>query len=132
MLANMSGELAVSPAGKPFLREGHLLPGEEVRGAFEIRSQTPKPMLVSVRASARTPDLARVLGVEVRAGDRVIYRGHLHGLRRSATDEQPLDPGAARRLSVRVWLPAGSAKRAGNREAETTLELLSAPVGGRP
>ncbi len=131
MLANLTGELEVSPAGKPFLRDGFLLPGDPARGTLEIRDQTPKPLLVSLRAAAETPDLVRLLQVEIRAGERLVYRGTLAGLRRPVRDEQRLEVGAARRLSFRAWLPEGSGERSGNRAAETTLELLSAPVGGR-
>ena len=73
----------------------------------------------------------RLLQVEIRAGERLVYRGTLAGLRRPVRDEQRLEVGAARRLSFRAWLPEGSGERSGNRAAETTLELLSAPVGGR-
>lgn len=128
MLANMSGELAVSPAGKPFLRDGYLRPGEVTSGKLQISNQTPKALLVTLRATAETPDLVPLLELEVRAGRQLVYRGDLAGLRRFTPDAIPLDVDARQVIHARAWLPKGSGKRSGNRAAEMTVELRATTV----
>ncbi len=131
MLANMSGELAVSPAGKPFLREGYLLPGQSAKGSLDIRNQTHKPLLVTLRATAETPDLEQLLRIEVRSGRQLLYRGRLKGLGRFTKTALRLDVADRRTLAARAWVPEGGARRAGNRAAEISLELRSVPAEAR-
>lgn len=131
MLANASGELAVSPAGKPFLREGYLLPGQSAKGSLDIRNQTPKALVVTLRATAETPDLDQLLRVEVRSGRELLYRGRLEGLGHFTETGLRLGVADRRTLAARAWLPEGSARRAGNRAAEISLELRSVPEGAR-
>ena len=131
MLANSSGELLVSPAAKPFLRDGHLLPGQSTRGTLAVKNQTHKPLAVRVHVTAETADLVGLLRVELRAGERVLYRGPLAGLNRFTRSPLRLARYSEVELAARAWLPEGSAEGAGNRIAETTLELRSRPVEGR-
>jgi len=128
MLANLSGELEVTPAGRPFMRDGDLTPGEEVTGTLVLRNQTPARLSVRLRARADSPELDRVLRVEVRAGDAIAYRGALGGLRRYNRRPFEIDASAERALSVRAWLPRGIGKRSGNRAAESTFEFRAKPV----
>lgn len=130
MLANEAGALDVSPAGRPFLRDGNLMPGTKVSGAVTIRNQTPKPLATRVRASAGTDDLERLLEVVVSSGDTTLYRGTLDGLRRWTARSLALDLGERRRLEIAVGLPADAAGRSDSRAAEMTLELLARPARG--
>lgn len=130
MLANLSGELSVTPAGRPFLRDGDLTPGESLTGEVVLLNQTPARLWVRMRARADSPELDRVLHVEVSSGKARAYRGPLGGLREFIKEPFSIDAGAKHPLSVRAWLPRGAGKRSGNRAAETTFEFRSKPAEG--
>lgn len=130
MLANLSGELEVTPAGRPFMRDGDLTPGEELKGKLALRNQTPARLSVRLRARADSPELNRVLQIEVGAGSTTAYRGSLGGLRNWSRRPFVIASATRRSLSVRAWLPPGVGKRSGNRAAETTFEFRAKPVKG--
>lgn len=130
MLANLTGELGITPAGRPFMRDGDLTPGEEVSGELDLHNQTPSRLSVRLRARPDAPGLNRILMVEVRAGKATVYRGLLGGMRRFSRRQFTIDADDRRTLSVRAWLPRGVGKRSGNRAAESTFEFRARPVRG--
>jgi len=130
MIANLTGELDIAPAGRPFMRDGDLTPGEEMTGELDLHNQTPARLSVRLRARPDAPGLDRLLLLEVKAGKATVYRGTLGGLRRFSGRPFTMAADARRTLSVRAWLPRGVGRRSGNRAAESTFEFRARPVEG--
>lgn len=124
-LANLSGELDVTPHAENFLRGRALMPGDAASGDVKVRNQTPKPLVVRARLRADRPDLDRVLRASLEADGQSLYEGTLAGLRRYTRSELRLKAGEATTMRLRLSLPAATKTGYEARTAETTLELAS-------
>jgi len=124
-LANLTGELNVSPAGEPFLRGRALMPGDGVTGTLEVRNQTAKPLTVRARLAADQLDLNRVLHASLEADGVRLYNGSLGGLRRLSPEAVRIPSGKTIDLDLRLSLPSGTKGGYEARTAETTLALSS-------
>lgn len=124
-LANLSGELDVTPHAENFLSGRALMPGDAASGDIQVRNQTPKPLVVRARLRADQPDLDRVLRASLQADGQYLYEGTLAGLRRYTATELRLKAGEATTMRLRLSLPAATKTGFEARTAETTLELAS-------
>lgn len=124
-LANLSGELDVTPHAENFLRGRALMPGDAASGDVKVRNQTPKPLMVRARLRADRPDLDRVLRASLQADGQSLYEGTLAGLRRYTATDLRLKAGEATTMRVRLSLPASTKTGFEARTAETTLQLAS-------
>ena len=103
--ANMTGELAVDPAGpEPFHAEHALKPGEETSGSFEVKNQTGEPQSIRLQALSSDPVLDELLAVELRVGDELITSGPLGSQRTPSTAFFTLDPGLSDDVTVTAEL----------------------------
>jgi hypothetical protein len=123
--AVQTGEIGVSPL-RPFVNASSLLPGSHADGAVAVRNQTGVPMRVRLRALPSTPDLDPLLRMRVDSGAQNLFTGSLGELRRAGSAAIALVPGASRRLSVRVSLPAGLRSGYQARIVDVTLQIDSA------
>ena len=124
-LANLTGELGVTPHSENFLRGRALMPGDAASGNVKVRNQTPKPLIVRARLRADRPDLDRVLRASLKAEGQTLYGGTLAGLRRYTRSELRLLPGQTTTMHLRLSLPTATRSGYEARTAETTLELDS-------
>ena len=124
-LANLSGELNVTPHAENFLSGRALMPGDAASGDVKVRNQTPEPLVVRARLRADQPDLDRVLRASLKADGQYLYEGTLAGLRRYTRTELRLKAGETTSLRLRLSLPASTKTGYEARTAETTLELAS-------
>jgi len=124
-LANISGELDVTPHAENFLSGRALKPGDAASGDVQVRNQTPKPLVVRARLRADQPELDRVLRASLQADGQYLYEGTLAGLRRYTRTELRLKAGEATTVRLRLSLPASTKTGYEARTAETTLELAS-------
>jgi hypothetical protein len=124
-LANLSGELDVTPHAENFLRGRALMPGDAASGDVKVRNQTPKPLMVRARLRADRRDLDRVLRASLQADGMYLYAGTLAGLRRYTRTELRLKAGETTTLRLRLSLPGGTKGGYEARSAEATLELDS-------
>jgi len=124
-LANLSGELDVTPHAENFLSGRALMPGDAASGEVQVRNQTPKPLMVRARLSADRPELDRVLQASLQADGEYLYEGTLAGLRRFTSAKLRLKAGEATTMRLRLSLPAATMSGFEARTAETTLELAS-------
>jgi hypothetical protein len=127
--AHPSGELGVRPSG-PFLRGVDLRPGDEARGEVEVVNQTGLPLEVRVRGLPSSTQLDGLLHVAIEAGPDPLFRGTLGELRGWSPDALRLDPGEARTLSVRAWLPGSVEGGYEGRVEQVGLEFGPSPAGG--
>jgi len=124
-LANLTGELDVTPHSQNFLSGRALMPGEAAAGDVQVRNQTPEPLVVRARLRADQPDLDRVLRASLQADGQYLYEGTLAGLRRYTATELRLKAGESTSMRLRLSLPASTKTGYEARTAETTLELAS-------
>jgi len=124
-LANLTGELDVSPAGKTFLRGRALMPGDGVTGTLQVRNQTAKALDVRARLAADRPDLNRVLHASLEADGVRLYDGSLGGLRRFSPEAVRIPSGETIDVELRLSLPSATKGGYEARTAETTLALDS-------
>jgi hypothetical protein len=124
-LANLTGELNVSPAGKTFLRGRALMPGDGVTGTLQVRNQTAKALDVRARLAADRPDLNRVLHASLDADGVRLYDGPLVGLRRFSRETVRMPAGQTVDFKLRLSLPNHAKGGYEARTAETTLALDS-------
>jgi len=127
-LANLSGELDVTPHAENFLSGRALMPGDAASGDVKVRNQTPRPLMVRARLRADQPDLDRVLRASLQARGEYLYVGTLAGLRRYTRSELRLKAGEATTLRLTLSLPGETKSGFEARTAETTLELASQVV----
>lgn len=126
-VANLTGELGVSPRGV-FLRGTRLEPGgREAVGAVDVTNQTGRTLAVGVRLRGEAGRLDRALHVELRAGRTLLFRGSLGGLRSWSARSLALAAGQSRRLRVRAWL-AALARGYEGRSETATLEFYVRPL----
>ena len=103
----VSGELSISPATKAVLNGHGLRPGGEPKtGSLRVRNQTPVALGFALRAQAPEHDLDRSLWIEVSDGEDTLVRTTLGEARAWSPKVLRLRSGQARKLDVRVWVPA--------------------------
>ena len=124
-----TGELGVSRPG-PFMSATGLKPGGAFAGEFDVANQTGKRLAVRLRALPDSPDLDRLLVVDVTAGGARIYHGRLGGLR-AKTRAFQIASGRKRELRVKASLPVGLSKSYAGRIESIALELSSTGEGRR-
>jgi hypothetical protein len=125
-----TGELAVSPATRPFLSAPSLRPGgAAVAGTFTVRNQTGSTLSVSFRARPDSTLVDGLLRVRVRSAGRTLAATTLQGLRRG-TAPLRMAPGATRRVTVSVSLAADAALEQAGGAVAVLLAPRSAPLGG--
>jgi hypothetical protein len=123
-----TGELGVSRPG-PFLTVTGLRPGADERSSVTVHNQTDKTLLVGLRALPDSRDLDDVLRLEVRAGDKTLFRGPLGRLRKGVS-LGTFGSGDRRRLEVRTSLPASLRGGYAGRIETVSLRLRSRVLGG--
>jgi hypothetical protein len=123
--AVQTGEIGVSPL-RPFVNAVSLLPGSHAGGKVGLRNQTGVPLRVRVRALPSGRDLDSLLQVRIENGSQTLFTGSLGELRRADSAPVLLAPGASRKLSVRVSLPAGLRSGFQGRIVDVTLQIDSA------
>ena len=130
---NQSGELHVEPVGTFVSGTGlEATAGRDTaHGKTTVTNQTGSKLDVRVRALPSSHDVDRLLLVDVRAGDELLYRGPLGGLRSWSRDAVRVGPAHRFPLDVRVRVPASAGNGYRGRIEDVTLELRSTPVGGR-
>ena len=125
--ANSTGELAVDPAGAPFLRARDLRPsGHSSEGALVLANQTSRALDVRVRSRPHDRSLDQALSMAVNAGKARIFSGPMGRLRHWSAGAVTIPAGERVRLTLKTWVPP-SARRWQNRLAESTLELQAVP-----
>jgi hypothetical protein len=132
VLANPTGELAVEPSGR-FLSAADLRPGPAragVRSSTTVTNQTATVLAVRVRAARSAETLDDLARVELSAGGQRLVTGPLGQLRDWTQSSFRLDPGEAKELAVRVWLPAAVTRDYAARSAELMLQFDTRFVGG--
>ena len=126
-----TGELGVTPLGKPVLASTDLRPGRGPEsGTVGVRNQTPVPLAVSVRTSAVRDELDRSAWIQIADGERTLLRTRLGRTRSWSPTALRLAPDEARRLEARVWIPDGASDGWQAAKGEVTLELRGRPVRG--
>jgi hypothetical protein len=101
-----TGELAVSPLGKPVLAGPGLKPGNGgEEGTVTVRNQTPRTLDVSVRTTAIEKELDGSAWLDVSRRGRALVHAPLGETRAWSPTSIRLAPGTTRKLSARVWLP---------------------------
>jgi hypothetical protein len=121
------GELDLGP--KPVLLAAKgLQPGHEVQGELPVRNITVGAVIVRLRATTASADLADVLHVELRVGKRVLAAGPLAAMRR-IRQRFEISRGGSRVLRARAWLPVGAENFEG-RSTRISLRLRTRLAGG--
>ena len=125
--ANSVGEVAVDPAGAPFLRARELRrSGPRATGSFVATNQTSARLSVRLRSRPESRELDRALAVRVTAGGRVLFQGPMGALRRWSPRAASLPVQGRVRIRFEVAVPR-SARNWQNRMAESTIELRAEP-----
>ena len=124
-----TGELGVSRSG-PFMSATGLRPGGALEGRVDVLNQTGKRLAVRLRALPDAKDLDRLLVVDVRAADSLLYHGPLAGLRKK-TRAFRIASGQESTLRVRAALPAHVRDGFAGRIETVSLELTSTVEGPR-
>jgi hypothetical protein len=90
--------------GGPIAQARGLTDGGTVEGEVVVRNPGATTVRVRLRAPADRSGLDRMLEVEARAGDVVIYRGRLRGLRRWTRKTFRLHAGESETVELRARL----------------------------
>lgn len=125
------GELTVSPAGELMRGRELRAGGQAISSRATLRNITGQRLAVRVRLAPSTPDLDRLLRVELRAGEVVLAAGTLGELRRWSSRTAALAAGESRGLSAKAWLSPDAGAGAAGLLVDVTLELRATPRGGR-
>lgn len=125
--ADSTGELAVKPAGAPFLRARELRAGgPAAEGALTLANQTSVRLRVAVRSRPADRSLDAALRVSVSVGRKQLFTGLMGELRRWSPRGVGVPAGGRVTLRFKAWVPR-SARAWQNRMAESTLELRARP-----
>jgi hypothetical protein len=125
-----TGELAVSPLGRPVLHSTDLRPGEgEASGTVSLRNETPRRLDVAVRATSTQDELDGSAWIELVRANRSFLRSPLGRAHRWSSETLALAPGELRRLAVRVWLPGDATDGWQAGRGDVTLEFRPKVVG---
>lgn len=124
-----TGELAISPIGKPVLEGTALRPGGPGEtGAVSIRNETPKALDVSLRTSAIQKELNGSAWIQVTDGGDTILRTRLRDAHAWSRSTLHLNPGEGSRLNARIWIPAGAPEGWQAARGDLTLEFRGKAV----
>jgi len=127
-----SGELEISPLGKPILATGALRAnGHPQRGTLRVRNQTPRRLDFALRTTATERDLDEAAWIEVSDGSATLVHAPLRQVRRWSARNLSLASGEGRRLDVRVWIPKDAPDTWQAGRSNLTLEFSSNPEDGR-
>ncbi len=129
--AHPTGELGVRPSG-PFLQAPDLRPGDQARGSVELVNQTGVALAVRVRGLPSSTQLDGLLRLAIDAGAERIFLGTLGELRTWSHPLLRLEPGEARAISVRAWLPPAVERGYEGRVERVGLEFDPVPAEGAP
>ncbi len=110
--AAASGELAVEPTG-PVVRSRMLLPGSEhtVQGEMRVINQTGGRLAAWPRLAEGSRALDGLVQLRIDRGGNPVFRGTAAELRSGAGRPIVVHRGASATLTVKAWLPEGSASR---------------------
>ena len=133
ILANRTGELAVTPTG-PVLQANGMEPRDgrsAARGRVKIANETAVPLAVRVRAQSSLRDTDRQLQLRIAVGRTTVFAGTLGALRRWTARSVALGVGQGRTLELRAWLEGESGGSFRGRIQDVTLDFSSqrAPRG---
>lgn len=124
-----TGELAISPIGKPVLEGSALRPGGRGEaGTVAIRNETPKALEVALRTSAIQKELNGSAWIQVKDGGDTIMRTRLANSQAWSKTFIRLDSGEATRLNARVWIPKGAPEGWQAARGDLTLEFRGRAV----
>lgn len=123
-----SGMLEVSPTGA-IIDELALRPAATVAGEAQVRNITGVPLNIAFQAKSEGAELDDVLGIQLRAGDMLLFDDVVGELRGGSPQFQ-LASGHAVTVSVRAGLSDGA--EAAGRSADVTVELVAQPEPGTP
>lgn len=119
-----TGELAISPIGKPVLEGSTLRPGGRGEtGTVSIRNETPTALDVSLRTSAIQRELNRSAWIHVTDGGETVVRTRLADASRWSNSSILLKPGEGRRLEARIWIPSDAPEGWQAGQGDLTLEF---------
>ena len=122
LVATPPGELSLKPVGAFLEGSGLTAGGAAATGRLELRNVTGRMLEVRLRLLPSTPDLDRVLRVELEdAGERVLS-GTLRGLRDWSRRAISVAPGESRRVDARAYVARGAGDYEG-RIVDVTLEV---------
>ena len=126
-----TGELAISPIGRPVLEGSALRPGGRGEsGTVKIRNETPTALNVSLRTSAIQKELNRSAWIQVTDGSETIIKTRLADARRWSNGSVLLKPGEGRRLDARIWIPADAPEGWQAGRGDLTLEFRGRAAKG--
>lgn len=123
-----SGELDISPLGKPMLATEELRAGGPAEsGTLRVRNQTPRKLAFAVRTTALGRELDRVARIELRDGDTTLLDTTLARSRAWTDRDLELASGETRELEARVWIPKGAPDEWQAGRGDVTIEFSSSP-----
>jgi len=129
-VAGQDGAIAVSPATpEAVLEDAHLRPGRHADGTLVLRNQTGARLAVRLRANPSSTALDGITRVRISAGGEAIFDSTLQALRAGTDGAVRLGPGAAARLRVEAWVPAGEQTGYEGRRVEVELIPLERSAG---
>jgi hypothetical protein len=105
--------------------------GDGASGTVRVQNQTSHRLDVAVRTSTLQKDLDRIAWIGVADGARGVLEARLGASRSWSRSTVSLDPGEARRLDARVWIPRNAAGGWQAARAEVTLEFRGTRAGAR-
>lgn len=88
-----------------------------------MRNQTAGSASLRLRAIGAERDLDKLLFLEIRAGDRVVFTGSLGALRTWTEQDVSLGSTATTTLALRAWLPTKVQRGYQGRVVHTELQL---------
>jgi len=119
-----TGALAVQ-TNEPLVQVRNLLPGENrfAEGVGEVRNETGRSMAVRVRAVPSTVEVDEMLNLEVFAGERLLYKGTLAGLRDWTAESFEVGVAEVEKVLVRAALAPGVTGGYQGRMERITIEM---------
>jgi hypothetical protein len=103
-VSHLSGELQISPTG-PFITKAGLEPSDEAEGTLKVRNRTGTRLAIRPRAVPDNRDLNRILWLEIKNGNTLLFSGRLGRLPKDGARTFVLAPQQSGALNLRAWLP---------------------------
>jgi hypothetical protein len=136
-----SGEIQVFSPG-PFVSGTGMRPGPESEGpagSVEVRNITGQALPVAVKLTVNIADLDSLLWIELRTGERELYRGPVGKIANGDAPTFTLRSGQSATVDVRAWLPTSVSSGFEGRIATVDLTfepaneaLTGGAIGGAP